>query len=460
MLQFPYAVYPDGQALDGEVDNIFSCMISGTICTAYQITIYNRDNNSIVYQGKVNNVNKYNQEELEMDIPANSFTNGKDLIWGARLWTDVADMKIASNKIISVEDDITIKIEPYSGSRIKGGQKIYINNKYYTVSGYDLSPDGTFGYLFTLETLSNVNAGDLFTIYSDFIDTPKYFFKARNSPQISITDMPSNISSRRYNFIGNYSQIQNVPIQYYIFNLYDSLYNLIDTTGKIYSSNIKYTFDGFTNGETYYLELICNNQDNVEIITDKHKFSVSYVQPNMDLSIGSIVLEDKDAVRLILEPDKTSVPKFNGQYSIIENFPFVGTNSASISKDNLIYDNISEVPLNINDESYTLFMSTRLNNGFQGKIIELSGDNNSRYIELKNYTFYDNNNGIETKINSLFDSDKFVLQDNVEDNVGYIWDDSATWNNSKYWWFPTRNLENKQLKITILPNSSNIIKGA
>ena len=43
MLQFPYAVYPNGQALDGGVKNNFFCTISGTICTAYQVNIYNNN---------------------------------------------------------------------------------------------------------------------------------------------------------------------------------------------------------------------------------------------------------------------------------------------------------------------------------------------------------------------------------------------------------------------------------
>ena len=51
MLQFPYGVYPSGQALDGEIDNKFYCTISGTICTAYQIKIYDNNTKDIVYTG-------------------------------------------------------------------------------------------------------------------------------------------------------------------------------------------------------------------------------------------------------------------------------------------------------------------------------------------------------------------------------------------------------------------------
>ena len=159
-----------------------------------------------------------------------------------------------------------------------------------------------------------------------------------------------------------------------------------------------------------------------------------------------------------MEPDKTSIPKFNGKYSIIQNFPFEGTNSAEIMNDSLVYDNISENPLNIDSDSYTVFMSTRLNNGFEGKVISLSNETEERSIELVGYTFYDNKNGVSTKIKQIYNDDKFVLQSSQEDDVGYIWDNSATWDDSKFWWFPKENLDSKQIKITILPTSSEVME--
>ena len=103
-------------------------------------------------------------------------------------------------------------------------------------------------------------------------------------------------------------------------------------------------------------------------------------------------------------------------------------------------------------------MSTRLNNGFEGKIVELSNDTDSRSVELQGYSFYDNKNGVISKISNIYTSDKFVLQLEQESDVGYIWDNSAIWDNTKYWWFPKENLDSKQFKITILPTSSTVLE--
>lgn len=458
MLQFPYGVYPEGQVIDGELDETFFCTISGTICTAYQIFIYENNTNKLLYTGNKTEVTKYNQERLDMMIPANSFANGNNLMWNMRLWTNAPDMLIATNIITEVLDNYKIVIPEYNVSRIKIGQKIQINNIMYTIEEYIPPNNEELGYLRVKEQLQSVSKGDSFKIYSDFIDTPYYFFKSRTIPEISIVDMPAEINSRNYSFKGEYLQSENTPIQYYIFNLYNEDLELVDTTDKIYSANIIYSFDGFTNNKTYYIELLCNNQDLVEISTGKKEFLVNYFEPNVDVTLDYEILEDKDAIKVILKPDKTSIPKFDGEYSIESNFPFEGTNSVNIKRGEIVYDNISEEELSIDENSYTVFMSTRLNNGFEGKIIELSNDVDNRSIKLQGYTFYDDNNGVISKISNIYSEDKFVLQSEQESDIGYVWDNTATWDNSKYWWFPKENLDSKQFKITILPTSSEILE--
>ena len=62
------------------------------------------------------------------------------------------------------------------------------------------------------------------------------------------------------------------------------------------------------------------------------------------------------------------------------------------------------------------------------------------------------------KIYDIYSSTKFALQSEQESDVGYIWNDSSVWDNTKYWWFPKENLDSKQFKITILPTSSSILE--
>ena len=239
MLQFPYTVYPNGQALDGNVKNIFFCTISGTVCTAYQVNIYNNNTNDIIYSGTKTNVTKYNQEVLEMEVPANSFSNGNDLIWSARLYTSAYDIKVASNIVTGSLTASKIAIPLYSENRVKAGQKIIIDGTEYTIVSYTADDTAMIGTVTLNAEPVNDVTGKEFKIYSDFIDMPMYFFKARTIPIVTIRNFPATINSREYSFVGTYNQSEGVAIQYYTFNLYDKDGELIDTTNKVYSADIK-----------------------------------------------------------------------------------------------------------------------------------------------------------------------------------------------------------------------------
>lgn len=402
MLQFPYGVYPNnGKTLDGSKENIFSCIISGTMCTAYQITIMDNNSQTQVYEGAKTSVSLYNMDELNMTVPANSFTNGKDLIWKMKLWTDKADIPSF------VRDE---------------------------------------------------EGGTATRTMVDYIETPYYFFKSRSTPIVSITNFSAEITDKKFTFLGSFSQAQNVSIQYYTFNLYNGQ-DLIDTTGKIFSSNLTYSFDGFISGQNYDIELICVDQNNVEVSTGQKPFSVNYQAPMLSVKPEVKVEKDVDAVTISWSADKQSIPKSFGEYDIIRNMPFSGTNSVYLhSNSHLSYETISDENININADDFTVFISTNLDDDFVGEIIELSGDDGSLYFVGFDgtYFYYRINSAENINVFSPYSSVSFLLASSAEERVGYIWQDSSVWNDNLLWTEPTTKIGDAQYKITIMPNETKI----
>lgn len=405
MLQFPYGVNPNnGISLDGKNENEFSCIISGTVCTAYQITIMDNNTQTPVYNGEKNSVNIYNGQELKMIVPADSFTNGKDLIWKVQLWTNIADIPSFTRE--------------GEGSKVT---KTFVDN----------------------------------------ITTPYYFFKSRSTPIVSIENFVETIDDRKYSFIGNYSQSENSSIQYYIFNLYNNG-ELIDTTDKVFSADLQYNFDGFISNEEYEIEFICVSQDNVEVTTGKKKFSVSYNAPILDVIPEVKVLKDYDAVQVEWQADKQSIPDSYGEYKIIKNFPFYGTNSVELYENSsIIYNKISDEKLLIDSSNFSVLMSTNLDDDFIGEIISLYDDENN-YIYIVGFdgtNFYYNIGEENVIIGSPYENTDFVLSDGIAKNgYNYIWEDENVWSDSLIWTESIVKISQNQYKISILPTYASIEK--
>lgn len=121
--------------------------------------------------------------------------------------------------------------------------------------------------------------GDTYYIYSDFIETtPENMLYVRKTPTLSISGVSETLTTKTANFVGQYSQDDGVPLVYFVWNLFSSdgeNLTLIKTSGKTYNANIIFSYDGFKNGETYVLSLMCENEFGISV-SDQISFSVSY----------------------------------------------------------------------------------------------------------------------------------------------------------------------------------------
>ena len=172
------------------------------------------------------------------------------------------------------------------------------------------------------------------------LTSPPVFFKTRTTPVVQVNEISSPHNRANVDFSGTYYQHQNVPIQYYIWNIYDAEDNLIDTSGKIYNSKLTYNYDGLLSGNTYKYQLVVVNQDNVQIASSKFSFSVYYDTYNYNIGLTPKVeiLNDLNAAKIYLVGDKYSRGISTGRYSFVKDTPFIGANSVKINNGTIYYN--------------------------------------------------------------------------------------------------------------------------
>lgn len=114
-------------------------------------------------------------------------------------------------------------------------------------------------------------------------------FWCYSNPIISINNIPSTglIENSNFEFNFTYTQSEGEPLDSYRFNLYNSAQSQISTSGLIYVNNGtppydgSYTFGGFENNVSYYIELVIYTIYGTEIKTPQTQFTVRYGLPDL-----------------------------------------------------------------------------------------------------------------------------------------------------------------------------------
>ena len=280
MIYQPRNVQPSSTSIDGSVDNIFSMEIqTNSYVSAYQLLIVDFNNNAI-YTGSKTTLSNYlyNGDTLEIPVSASSvaLSNGTNYKWRVRLYQPNSDMLITYGLVQSTSTTTNIYLQP--NINIKAGMTLTINSQSKTISSYNSDT----GLAVVSSAFSSVPAvGTQYYIYSDFIETvPDYIVYARRTPGVSISNVPTSLTLKYHTFQGVYNQSDNVPIVYHKFDLYlqndDGSRTLIDTSDKVYSANLSYTYDAFRTGSTYLIQMTVENDMGVIATTDLYSFNVSY----------------------------------------------------------------------------------------------------------------------------------------------------------------------------------------
>ena len=280
MIYQPRNVQPSNSAVDGNKDNIFTMEAqTNSYISSYQLLISDFNNDDI-YIGDKTDLASYAYNGDTISIPVNADTvklsNGSDYKWRVKLYQPTADMLITYGLVQQTSTETNIYTQPNINIRV--GMAISINGQTQIISSYDVDTG-----VAVVETAfsSAPNVGSQYVIYSDFIETvPDYIVYARETPTVSISNIPSSLTLKYNTFQGVYNQSDNVPIVYHQFDLYlqnaDGSNTLIDTSGKVYSANLSYTYNSFRTGNTYAIQMTVENDMGIVVSTDLYSFNVSY----------------------------------------------------------------------------------------------------------------------------------------------------------------------------------------
>lgn len=143
---------------------------------------------------------------------------------------------------------------------------------------------------------------------TNYITSKFYTFTASSPPSIAFSPViPATIATPSKEFICAYTQAESVAVKYFTINLYDSTTTqaqitagtatYLQTSGKTWSNNVRYTFNGLISGQSYQVQCTGMTQGDVAFATALTSFAVSYVTPS-SLAHPSAVLNDDTSVTL------------------------------------------------------------------------------------------------------------------------------------------------------------------
>ena len=299
------------------------------------------------------------------------------------------------------------------------------------------------------------SVGAQYQVYSDFIETiPDYIVYARENPTVSINNVPTSLTLKYHTFQGVYTQSDNVPIVYHQFDLYirndDGTNKLVNSSGKVYSANLSYTYDGFRTGNTYLIKLAVENDMGIVAETDLYTFSVSYDIVEYLQQPRAVFDSKQNAINIAwVTPVEHSATSSSGGFTYLYDTPYSGVNSLYTNGYTVDWQTPDGLCVLPNDFNITLQFSPDSgffydeNGAYKERVIlvdtEVDGNGNSGKFQIiidKNKIIFTQQPDIS--LESSFYTDKtqtFVLTYTgvAQINSDYIWDDTATWNDDYIW---------------------------
>lgn len=387
MLYQPSYPSPYLSDVDGGQINEFSCYINadgGTAVTAYKYNV-NGLNGESLYNSPITQIQPmYAGEILTFEVPNTiGIVNGIDYTWDITLYESNPDIWITYGTVQN-GDNTTTQVYLRPNFLIQTDMYLKIGGALRLIRNYD-NTSGVATLASALPVAPTVGTG--YEIYSNNVTSTEYFFRARTTPILLMETVPSVINSKSYTFSATYAQEENVGYKYYQWTVYDQRGVVIRQSDEINTGIIKYTFDGFINGNTYGIGLVLENQDGVVLTIQPTYFAVNYDQPQIDNPPTATVNCEHVAVDLKWSPllintgvassETTTTP----QYDYLANEPYLGGSSVRIAKNTELmwYTGSKQAPIYIPYESTTFINWHTTDENFSGLIYRQEGE----YVDLK-----------------------------------------------------------------------------
>lgn len=418
MILKPITAYPsNGAVIDADLKTQFYTTIQGSSAevTGYEYAIYDASTFKQEDQlGKLNLPTPLNAGDVlsfQVDNQHAVFSgqtmaqNGNAYYWILRLYQKNADMFVGNGVVSTVDSTTSFTTE--NNNNIKAGMYVkftYLKSeedKLWLISTiYRNKEKGTMQVILKDENSElNKYIYVSFKVFTRYLDSQPFYFLARKTPTLSI-NAPDIINSMKYTFTANYSQKDGDGIKWYKYTLTDATGVEYDSTGEVYSSDLKYVADGLIEGQAYNLVCTVCTINNV-IVQDSFSFSPSYTAPIIDRGIRAAQLPDRDGIRLTWADNYETTGKASGEYTLDNSI--LNITSGNITYSGVTTNEEKKQDYYITEDSTVLTDVTITQD--TNEIISLEKTTYDQDPEIKTMNFF--NSGYPTTINGKI-SDKFT----------------------------------------------------
>lgn len=179
------------------------------------------------------------------------------------------------------------------GSQVVSNRLTIVNQDSGSIVYQDIQLSFSFTHILPANALAN---GEYYYAYLNTFDSSDNMsvdsnmiqFYCYTKPNFYIDNIPSSgiIQNSSYEFSAYYNQSEDELLNSYEFNLYDSQQIQISTSGVQYTSEsevpiyVNYTFTGFKDSTSYYIQAIGKTIEGTVIETDLIPFVVKYEEPS------------------------------------------------------------------------------------------------------------------------------------------------------------------------------------
>lgn len=212
-------------------------------------------------------------------------------------------------------------------------------------------------------------------------------FRANTTATLTST-IPSIITSQSYTFSFIYTQAQNVAIEYWFVEFFDSTNTIITKTDSFYNGNVSYKYSGFASGNSYSVQATAVNTNGTIVKSPLYNFSVSYAKPNINIIPTITQSFITSLVNIIWGAVVQITGVVSGTYTFIQNYG-ISNNWALSLGSGAYYSADLAIP-----QTFTKIVPIKANGFTTGKLVELSGTNGTYEVGYDGTRFYYNNKGI------------------------------------------------------------------
>jgi hypothetical protein len=189
MLYQPSYPQPYSSDIDATIQNNFTCYINaegGTQVTAYTLKINNLDGTVVYTTDKtILTTPLYGESTLSVPVIASGMVNGGNYMWNITLFESTPDIWVTSNILQTGNTTTTIYLQP--SYLLSVGQYIKIGAEIKQIATYDNS-NGKATVSSAFSTAPS--AGTYYTVYTDNVISPNYYFQARTTPTLVMNNLP------------------------------------------------------------------------------------------------------------------------------------------------------------------------------------------------------------------------------------------------------------------------------